>query len=162
MFKLIKLIIWIAVISGGIFWWQYNSFKNTPVLRGETQITVNSGGFQKLLIDNGVNPLFARIYLSLHAPDFELQKGSYIVGQNLNITEFIESFKTPINQDDELLTILEGWNIYDIDRTLTQKELIAQGEFIRYVTDCEYFCNHKNTFAFISDAETLEGFLYPD
>ena len=30
------------------------------------------------------------------------------------------------------------------------------------MTDCEDFCKHKYDIAFIADAETLEGFLYPD
>jgi hypothetical protein len=38
---------------------------------------------------------------------------------------FLAALKIPINQSDEKVTFLEGWNIYDIDKTLTQKELIS-------------------------------------
>jgi hypothetical protein len=31
MLKIIKILVWLVVISGGIFWWQYRSFQSQKV-----------------------------------------------------------------------------------------------------------------------------------
>jgi len=173
MLRLIKLIIWIVLITGGIFFWKYSSFENTVLTSEASTLEVSWGGFQSVLIDAGANSLFTKIYLSENVPDFELQKGSYIIPANANIKTYIESLKTPINATDITLTFLEGWNIFDIDKFLSDKNLINTWEFIDYSENfCSpdtypsslgwQACDIKVDFPFIADAESLEGFLYPD
>ena len=107
------------------------------------------------------NDFFIKLYLNQNPPSFELQAGKYEVACG-DISEIIDSLKKPMNETDEQVTFLEGWNIYDIDKTLTQKWLIQSWDFSKFSTDCESFCDLKSDYAFISDTETLEGFLYPD
>ncbi len=173
MIRLIKLIIWIAVISGWIFFWQYSSYENTILTQEETMLEVTWGWFQKVLADAGANSLFTRIYISQNAPDFDLQKGNYVIPANADIKTYLESLRYPINQTDINLTFLEWWNIFDIDEYLIEKWLINQWEFISY---SENFCNPEQypsdlgwkvcdlsaDFPFLSDAQSLEWFLYPD
>ena len=104
-----------------------------------------------------------KVYLRLNPPNFGLQAGRYDIWENLSVEEFIEALRDPLAEDEISLTFLEGWNIFDIDKELMSKNLINQWEFTDYVRNCEsWFCELKSDFAFISDSETLEGFLYPD
>lgn len=49
-----------------------------------------------------------------------LQAGKYEISSGY-IADVIIELKTPINETDEFVTFLEGWNIYDIDKTLASK-----------------------------------------
>ena len=114
-----------------------------------------------------------KIYLQNNAPDFDLQAGNYLMPETPTVEEIFTALQNPINETDEFVTFLEGWNIFDIDQYLTQKQLITAGEFISYA---ENFCNPdlypssaewsacdlKYDFAFLSDVESLEWYLYPD
>jgi UPF0755 protein len=164
---------WIALIAGGIFLWQYSSYENTILTQEETTIEVTGWGFQSLLINAGASPIFTKIYLWENSPNFELQKGSYIIPAGANINTYLENLRFPINQTDINLTFLEWWNIFDIDQYLTQKELINTWAFIEY---SENFCNPEKypsalewkvcdlsaDFPFLWDTQSLEWFLYPD
>jgi len=159
---LIKLIIWIAFISGGVFFWQYSSFESTILTDEETTVEISSWGFQNALINAGANPTFTKLYLRENAPDFDLQKWKYIIPENATVKVYLESLQNPLNEGDVKITFLEWWNIYDIDQTLSNGWYIQSWEFSRYVTTCDEFCILKTDYAFISDAESLEWFLYPD
>jgi len=126
MFRLIKLIIWIAIITGWIFLWQYSSYEDTVLSQEEQILEVSSGWFQSVLIDAWASPFFTKLYLRENTPEFELQKWNYIIPANADIPTFLAALETPINENDEQVTFLEGWNIYDIDKTLTAKELISE------------------------------------
>lgn len=121
MIRIIKLVVWILVITGGIFVWKYSQFENTILTDAESTLEVTGGGFQSTLIKAGANPLFTKIYLSQNTPDFNLQKGKYIIPANADVKTYLESLKTPLNETDIQLTFLEGWNIFDIDEFLAGK-----------------------------------------
>lgn len=165
MIRLIKLIIWITIIFGGIILWNYYHFQTREVCVNfikDGHIIVEKGeSFHSVLTEIFDAGLLVRLYLKQYPPSFDLQAGKY-ESSCWNIAEIIESLKKPINETDEQITFLEWWNIYDIDRTLTNRWLISSGEFISYVTSCDWFCSLKADYPFISDAENLEGFLYPD
>ncbi len=158
MIRLIKLIIWILIISGGVFFLQYLGFENTILVEEETTIEIESWGFQSVLIDAGANSLFTKIYLRENTPDFELQKWKYIIPEKANIETYIESLRYPINSEDINLTFLEGWNIFDIDQFLTNKSLIQAWEFISFAE------NHDlaTEYVFLDWISSLEWYLYPD
>lgn len=164
MFRLIKLIIWILILFSGFFYWQYTSFVKTEMCADFVDGTLHVEKWETFGIALGKiyeQKFFTKIYLKLNPPDFELQAGKYKIDCG-NIGAVIESLKKPLSEGDESITFLEGWNIYDIDKTLATKNLISSGDFVKFVTDCESFCPLKKDYNFISDAETLEGFLYPD
>jgi len=70
----------------------------------------------------------------------------------------LQSFKNPINETDIDLTFLEGWNIFDIDEFLTNKELIEVWEFITYAENH----NLQADYVFLEWISSLEWYLYPD
>lgn len=158
MLKLIKLIIWIAIITGGIFIWKYSDYENTILTREDTLVEITGWWFQSALIDAGADPLFTRIYLSQNTPDFELQKWKYTVRSNANIKTYIESLKNPINATDTPLTFLEWWNIFDIDQYLNEKWLIEVWEFISFAENHDL----SEEYVFLEWVSSLEWYLYPD
>lgn len=62
-----------------------------------------------------------------------------------------------------VVTVLEGWSIYDIDASLAEKNLINAGEYIAYVTNADKISALAERYDFFDSSLTsLEGFLYPD
>jgi UPF0755 protein len=174
MIRIIKLIIWITIISGWIFFWKYASYETTELTSTETLIEVNPGAtFGSVLTDAGADSFFTKVYLRDNLPDFGLQVGSYTIPENATVEKYLSALKSPINETDVSLTFLEGWNIFDIDEYLTNQNLIEVWEFIEY---SENFCNPdlypwsaewtacdlKSDFSFLADVESLEWYLYPD
>lgn len=173
MFRFIKLCIWIFVISAIVLFWKYSQFENTILTEEEISLEVTGWWFQTALIDAGANSLLTKIYLSRNTPDFGLQKWKYTIAAGSNVKEYMDALKNPIHENDIHITFLEGWNIFDIDEYLSEKWFIRVWEFVSFA---ENFCNPnlypkdqagkacdlKNDFPFLSDAESLEGYLYPD
>jgi cell division protein YceG involved in septum cleavage len=125
MIRLIKLIVWIVIILGGIFFWKYASYETTLITSEATVVEVKPGAtFSSVLVNAGADSFFTKVYLRDNLPDFELQVGTYNIPENANVKVFLEAFENPINSIDISLTFLEGWNIFDIDQYLTRQELI--------------------------------------
>lgn len=167
MFRVIKLFIWIIIILLWVFWLNYNNYvkwKDCETLNLIPQriVVEKWENFSTVLQKHTNSDLFSKIYLKLNPPEFSLQAGSYDVITICGIENFLEYLQKPINETDEYITLLEGWNIYDIDKTLSEKWLIIPGDFSSYATNCDNFCHLASTYSFLSETETLEGFLYPD
>ena len=160
MFRLIKLIIWIAVISGCVFFWNYKWFSETPIdLEQSVYEIVDGDSFSKILQKETDSKYFAKLYLRNNAPDYPLQKWRYLIEPWQTVEGFLSSLKTPINEDDTV-TILEGWTIYDIDDYLDNKWLTEAWEFIN--NNESYLAEIRDDYPFLESAISLEWFLYPD
>ena len=62
---------------------------------------------------------------------------------------------------DLTITILPGWNTYDIDDYLYRKDIIVNpGDFLLALRD--NFTKYQHDYPFLEGTESLEGFLYPD
>lgn len=105
--------------------------------------------------------LLTKIYLKRNPPEFGLQAGRYNI-PCANVSWIIESLREPIKDLWTPLTLLEGWNVFDIDIYLTQQWLIESQDFVNYTTNKENYSGLIQDYPFLSDALTLEGFLYPD
>lgn len=102
-----------------------------------------------------------KIYLKFNTPDKSIKAWIYNISSWDNIQDIIE--KLQLNQvikSDMNLTILEGWNMYDIDKYLTDKWLINSGDFIEKATNFNKTLINK--YPFLINTISLEWFLYPD
>jgi len=166
MVRLLKLIIWIFIISGGIFFFWYNKFISSEWCID--YVGQNWDGF--FYVDSGEtfsstlakhpafeNEFYRKIYLKLNPPNFELQAWKYQI-QCGGIQEFINNLSKPLNETDEFITFLEGWNIFDIDEYLLNQGLIEEWSFIQYAE------NHNlwGEYVFLEWISSLEWYLYPD
>ncbi len=160
--NLFNLVFWVVVIAWWYVYWQYSQFES-EIITEESEIysVVPNATYRSLLLERWTSEFFTKLYLRNNAPEKSLQVWSYEIPAWADVKTFLSSFETAVNNDVQL-TFLEGWNIYDIDLKLSEDGFINSWEFVTYVTECVSFCALKTDFAFISDAEMLEWFLYPD
>lgn len=119
------------------------------------------------LIDNKpfkdkVAPWRYRYYLRFIADVPSVVKSwIYPVDKTATISEFITktlSASKPIEAAN--ITILPGWNIYDIDAYLTKRWYIASWDLISSQANLALLFSAK--YPFLRGMDSLEGFLYPD
>ncbi len=163
MLRLIKLFIWISIISIWVLYYWYSSYISGPDCSSvqviPKKIVVEKWEtFSSVLEKETWSTFYSKAYLKLNPPNFWLQAWSYEIISACGIDALIESLKTPINEEDISLTFLEGWNIFDIDQFLTNKSLIQAWEFISFAE------NHSlaSDYVFLQWITSLEGYLYPD
>jgi cell division protein YceG involved in septum cleavage len=84
---------------------------------------------EKLDMDIGFFPYKA--YIRLKQNDFILQAGTYHMKGAQSLDEFFATTLTHPISKDITITILPGWNIFDIDVYLTKQGIIKSGDFIR-------------------------------
>lgn len=90
---------------------------NFTIRSGETLRTLNTS--QKL----GIADWRYRGYLKFFGPDVTIKAGNYITEKDLPLEEFLTSGlkETVVVDNEQKITILPGWNIWDIDAYLTEK-----------------------------------------
>lgn len=162
--RLIKLLIWIFIISSIVIVNNYNNFKTDILTTQEHMVNISSwDSFAKLWnkipeLDN----LSFKIYLKYNKPEYSLQEGIYKIESWENIEWILEALNNPIYEEISI-TLLEWWNIYDIDEYLTNKWLIDKWEYISYTQNKEKISELSNFYEYLDWKEdTLEWFLYPD
>lgn len=162
MFRLIKLLVWIVVITGGIFWWNYSSFVSSPLGKNLT-ITIEDGdGFYKVFSKvYPENTIFLKIYYNNNKTQiaFDFPKGTFTFSREDTIESILEKLQKGTLPVQISLTTLPWWNIFDIDEYLVEKGLIEKGDFIAEARNIK---KYSSEFPFLQEALTLEGFLYPD
>nr|MDD3720444.1 endolytic transglycosylase MltG [Candidatus Gracilibacteria bacterium] len=155
-----KVFLLIILIIPTYFFISYQSFKSAIVTSTENIIEIKKGDTYRSLADKlNINSNYLKIYLKFNPPKNDLQAGNYKVEKGLNLEGVINSLKNPITNDLQI-TILEGRNIYDIDNKLSNEGLIKSGDLINL--NKNNLNDLKKEYIFLKNAQTLEGFLYPD
>lgn len=107
-----------------------------------------------------VHPTLFKIYTRLMVKNFTLQAGTYSMERDATIESlFSQVLSNPISKD-LTITLLPGWNIWDIDAYLTKEGIAKAGDFTKSaenITD-----KMRKDFPFLGNATILEGFLIPD
>ncbi len=105
-------------------------------------------------------------YIRNHKTDLSKIEGwEYVFSGNYTDASFVESILAGPKTSYARITVLEGWSIYDIDQSLTDKWLIKAGEYIAFVTNPTMIAKYQTRYGFLKNLKspsTLEGFLYPD
>ena len=136
-------IVWLS------FFGPYKAFLNSNPIQDKNFIDVYEGSTMYAVLDNlklssSINKLFFRIYLNINSIK-SFQAGEYNI-ENKDFKEIIDLLvkgKTYTHS----LTIIEGMNIYDIEKELENSFLI---------NDCSFLICIKTNYPF------REGVLYPD
>jgi UPF0755 protein len=89
-----------------------------------------------------------------------LLAGSYKVDTATSFENLLKETLGKPTYADLTITILPGWNIYDIDSYLSEKGIIQTGEIILAARD--HFSDLTRKYPFLSGHTSIEGFLYPD
>lgn len=107
---------------------------------------------QKLGISIGSFPY--KLYTRFKQKDFVLQAGTYHMDSEQTLDElFNQTLTHPISKDITL-TVLPGWNIFDIDAYLTKEGITKAGDFT--IASENISDDLRNAFSFIGTAKTLE------
>lgn len=102
-----------------------------------------------------------KLWIRYFAPDdIELRVGEYLPERGTTVEGFFTKTLKKPEHSDITITILPGWNMYDIDAYLVEKNIIQTGDFLRTATD--RMDEYREKFGFLVGRENLEGFLYPD
>lgn len=161
MFRIIKLIIWIFLIFGIIFYINYKDFANFKLSENKT-ISIKSWDNLVLSLNRELwfDEFYLKIYLKLNPENkIQVQIWEYRLLKWENLESIIKTISYWAMSVDKKLTFLEWWNIFDIDEYLTKENLINSGEFI---SESKNLDNYKNDFPFLNWALSLEWYLYPD
>ena len=136
-------IVWLS------FFGPYKAFVNSNPITDEKYIEVYEGSSMYAVLDNLkltslINKLFFRIYLNINSIK-SFQAGEYDI-ENKDFKEIIDLLVKGKTYNHSL-TIIEGMNIYDIEKELEDSLLI---------NDCSLLICIKTNYPF------KEGVLYPD
>jgi len=163
---ILKLVI--SIIFTLIFIWiftykNYLNFKTSVLITEEIIIEIKEWELPLNIANKlDLNKRYLKLYLKNNNPDFELLAWNFKISENADIKEILLDLQTPIIEDEINITILEWWNVYDIDEYLTSQKLINKQEYIDYVNNTEKIKKLTEFFPFIEWLETLEWYLYPD
>lgn len=161
--RTIKLLIWITIISFIFIYKWYMDFKTDILNEKEIVIEIKSWDTINELSEKlNINPNYLKFYLNKNNNEFELITWNFKISKNSNIDQILVDLQNPIIENEINITILEWWNIYDIDNYLTNKKLIEKWDYINYVTNKEKIIQLTEFFPFLNWLETLEWYLYPD
>lgn len=87
--------------------------------------------------------------------DQNLRYGEFLLSPSMTLREIITILTTQ-GKGEQVVTILEGWTIDDIDARLTELDLIQEGDFRL----CTFNCTFE--YDFLEGTSSLEGFLFPN
>ena len=134
--RIIILFIWFFIIFFIIKYIWYSNFKTQDLIQEEINISVKSWEkYSDIWKRLGLNETYFKIYKKYNSVE-ELKVWNYLVPENSNISQILEALQKPIFQTQNI-TLLEWWNIFDIDEALTNKWLIQKWDYIKYAENSE-------------------------
>jgi len=161
--KLFKIIIYIFIIAIIIIFIWYWNFKSNILVENETILNIKQWDKTDFIAEKlWINKYYFKTFLYLNEPDFKIMEWNYKINSNSNIELIVEWLSKPIKIWEIDITLLEWWNIYDIDEYLTKKDLINKWDYIKYATSSEKIEKLTEFYKFINWLNTLEWYLYPD
>ncbi len=165
--SLFKLIFLLSVGFLVYFYMDYSNFKNNILVEKDSIIEIKEWyTIDDIAKEFNLNNYYLKYYYKEHLekinPDFELIAWNYKINKNSNIADILISLEEPIVYDEIDITVLEWWNIFDIDKFLTDKKLIKSWEYISYAENTDKIKKLTEFFPFLEWLKTLEWFLYPD
>ncbi len=97
-----------------------------------------------------------------------IQLGTYQFSGSYSPEEFVDVIEAGPISEYVRFTVLEWRSIYDVDKSLTEKNFIDEGQYVTYVSSGEVIQRAAAWYGYIADAyqrhdfPSLEGWLYPD
>lgn len=156
-FFILCILVWLYVYN-----W-YNSIKN---YKTKTDIIINVEKWQNItqvLVSNfSFNKNFLKLYFKLNPLDknYKIMPWIFKIEKEKNINDIIKILWINPIINYESLTILEWYNIFDIDDYLTKKWFIKKWDFKAFLDS--NLNKFKSEFIFLKDTITFEWFLFPD
>jgi len=108
---------------------------------------------------------FFRFYVVVSFQHSKLQAGKYLLSPNMSIHEIVEKMEAG-DILKQKITILEGWDLYDIKKYFVAKDILTGEDFEKVISQ-----DFSYRFSFLKDLQaqteksediSLEGYLFPD
>lgn len=135
--------------------------KDVYIEKGSTTAQIAKTLYESDIIDQ---PILFRVYCKLSG-DSDFQYGYHTLSGNMPYSEIVSELKKLAKKKDVVsVTIVEGWNLYDIARELKKQNVISDiTEFTKTVermaVSYDYLKNvPDNTYRYFK----YEGYFYPD
>ncbi len=150
----------LVVLTIGFFWVRWTGEFTIKSWNYSLEKWVSISQLPKILwldIGNTRYKLWLR-YFSPPLP--KLQAGTYTVSKSTTLTQMMTEVLVKPVYSDITITILPGWNMYDIDTYLSDKKIISTWDFLLAARD--NFVTFSEKYSFLRWRASMEGFLYPD
>lgn len=141
---------------------QKNSEDKTVYIRSSFQYDVASELKKNgIVIDDSV----WSFWMDRHYPDFEYINGEYYMNTNMSYEEIAQKLQKPdISHRAVTVAIPEGYNVFDIAKTLEENNVCSKEDFYKAVSTTEGY-SYSWLADFPKDNKNigfiLEGFLFP-
>jgi len=167
-----KYLFLIAIIGILFCYYKYNNYLETPVDENDTKeysFQIKKGSTIKEIANNleEKNIISSEYTFYLYAKynklDKEVLAGRFLLKKNQTIPEILNTISDPKNAQNIFL-IQEGLKITEIDKKLTEENLINSGDFISAVKNFDGYDYYK----FLDQNQQkllpypLEGYIFPD
>lgn len=161
MLKFLKYLFIIFILISIFWYYKYSSLENRFLNENKNIEVISWDTLTNVLVnDFWYNKIFLKIYFKINKDkSINIQAWNYSFTSWENIDGIIKTFTKWTKALEEKLTILEWWNIYDIDEYLTSLSLIEKWTFISKSKNIDEF---KKEYSFLNGFISLEWFLYPD
>jgi len=156
-----RLHIIILLVAGVFVVWMGFSLVSSPLLAPKEVVIKEGQGVDaigEILKENGViqNKFVFVVYTLLTGNEKKLQAGRYLFQPGVTVLNIVYSMASGFAEiNDIVVTIPEGFNIWEIDERLTAFGLIKEGEFARkyYTQEGQFF---PDTYRFKKEGETVD------
>ncbi len=101
-----------------------------------------------------------KVWLRYFSLNRQLEVGTYTVTSSVTLDTFIRETLDAPAHTDLTITVLPGWNIYDMDTYFQEKKVLPIGVFME--TTIADFPILQKKYPFLVWVSSLEGFLIPD
>lgn len=129
--------------------WSYNLKKWVTISQIPEILWINTGNLRY------------KLWLKYFAPSIpRLQAGTYKISKNTTLSSVIGEVLTSPVYTDITITILPGWNMYDIDSYLSDKHILPTWAFL--IAGRDNFASFGEKYSFLKWKISMEWFLYPD
>lgn len=101
-----------------------------------------------------------KAFVRMEYSDYALGVGTYAVRAESTVRTVLDTvLSAPPSSDDASITILPGWNVYDIDAAFVRAGLASAGDIAS--PSAELMSALRAKYSFLV-GDSLEGYLYPD
>lgn len=160
-----------AAVLAGLYFWNEVSW---PAADADQEVifTISQGeGVKEIgasLKERGLirNTFWFETYVFLDSSQAKFMAGNYKLARNMNTREVVRILTSGTPANENVITILEGWNIEDIADYLDEQGIAQKDDFIAAAraTDSRTIIPGQ-TYDFLADKPAtadLEGYLFPD
>jgi len=174
-FKKVLIIILFAIIGavllGGLYFWNQIGL---PVSGNEEEVVFNIKDGESVK-EIGVNleavelirsAYWFEVYVFFDGSQSNFIAGDYLLGKDSNIKEVVDILTSGQVADEQVITIIEGWNSVEISDYLAEQGVVEKNDFLKAVAtkDSRRLIPDKiyNLLVDKPAEQDLEGYLFPD